>query len=52
MQSQASLINQPNILINNQPNILISSTSNTYPNILETMIYYNPNIKEEYHKNE
>ena len=30
----------------NQPNMLTISTSNTYPNILETMIYYNPNIKE------
>ena len=38
MQSQASHINQPNMLTN--------STSNTYSNILETIIYYNPNIKE------
>ena len=38
MQSQVSHINQPNMLT--------ISTSNTYPNILETMIYYNPNIKE------
>ena len=34
MQSQVSHINQPNMLT--------ISTSNTYPNILETMIYYNP----------
>ena len=38
MQSQVSHINQPNM-----PTI---STSNNYPNTLETMIYFNPNIKE------
>ena len=38
MQSQASHINQPNMLTN--------STSNTYSNILETMFFYNPIIKE------
>ena len=38
MQSQVSHINQPNMLT--------ISTSNTYPNILETMTYYNPKIKD------
>ena len=30
----------------NQPNMLTISTSNTYPKLLKTMIYYNPKIKE------
>lgn len=34
MQSQVSHINQPNMLT--------ISKSNTYPNTLESMIYYNP----------
>ena len=38
MQSEVSHINQKNMLT--------ISTSNTYPNILETMIYYNPKIEE------
>ena len=38
VQSQTSHINQPNMLT--------ISTSNTYLNILETMIYFNPIIKE------
>ena len=38
MQSQVSHINEPNMLT--------ISTSNTCPNIHETMIYYNPKIKE------
>ena len=43
IQSQVSHIDQPNILT--------ISTSNIYPNTLG-IIYYNPNIKEYYHKNE
>ena len=38
MQSQISHMNKPNMLT--------ISTNNNYPNILETMIYYNPSIKE------
>ena len=34
----------------NQQNMLTISTSNTYPNILELIIYYNPTIKEQPHK--